>query len=609
MNNLFGKYSQERWAIILLILSGLYLMILFFLSAGLFGETDSVTHYLIARYSFKHPYLLLDHWGKPLFTILSAPFAQFGMMGAVFFNVLCALFTAWFIFRMARLLNYRYALAAIPFALFAPVYMVNVLTSLTEILFAMVLVAGIYFFLKKKMILSSVIISFLPFARMEGMMFLVIFISAFILVKKYKAIPFLITGFVIFSIAGYFRYHDLLWFINAIPYGEKQSALYGSGSFWYYLERFHQLLGFPLTILAVIGIIYLVISMFLEKKPSLTVNWLTEYYLIPVSLFSFILAHSFLWWQGMMGVLATSRFMACVLPLGGFLALLGLNRINSWFDRRKYFGTIFTVMIILITIWVPYTLHKIPARPNWSDQVMKETAGYIRAKGLDRYPVCYSDPKLAYYLGIDPYDSRGLYKNIPDPDQSQFLLSDSSIVVWDTHFSEFEHKIRLEQLLNNPCFRLIDVYSPEIDKQFFTGRQYMSAIFMKVPCQNQEDQWITINSKDIKLASLDRESKAIVRARARVLYNKDQDPGKIVLVLSVLDNQDETKRYLTINGSYFQSSPGQWFEMSLLTQVSTIVPENGSIKISVSTDGDRQVQVEDLCLDVLSANPLHPSDI
>lgn len=602
MIKLFKEYSQERWAIILLFFSGLYLMTFFLLSTGLFGETDSVGHYLIARYSFKHPYLLFDHWGKPLFTILSSPFAQFGMLGAVFFNILCALFTAWLIFRMARLLKYRYALAAIPFAIFAPAYMVNILTSLTEILFALVLVAGIYFFLKEKMFLSSIVVSFLPFARMEGIMFLVIFMLAFILVKKYKAIPFLLSGFVIFSLAGAPFYHDLLWFFNAVPYGAKGSALYGSGSFWYYFERFHQLLGFPLTILAVIGIIWLAISMFREKKPSLTANWLTEYYLIPVSLFGFILAQSFLWWQGMMGVLATARFMACVLPLGGFLALVGLNRINSLFDHRKNFGAIFTIIIILITIWVPYTLYKIPAVASWSDEVMKETAEEIEAKNFERHPIYYFDPKLAFYLKLDPFDAQGILKHLPDPDQPELSLTDSSIVVWDTHFGEFEHKIRLDKMLNNPNFRLLDVHTPSIDKKFFTGQQYMSAIFLKVPLQNPEDQWHTVESDEVKLTSLGQEGKAIVRARAMVLYDKEQDPGKINLVLSVLDNQNETKRNLTINGSYFISFPGQWFEMFLLARVSTLVPENGSIRLSVSGEGDQQVKIEGLCLDALTVS-------
>jgi len=209
---------------------------------------------------------------------------------------------------------------------------------------------------------------------------------------------------------------------------------------------------------------------------------------------------------------------------------------------------------------------------------------------------------LVSYVSImaDPYDSLGMLKHLPDPGQPGFSLKDSSIVVWDTHFGEFEHKIRLEKLLDNPCFRLLDVHSPEIDKKFFTGRQYMSAIFRKLPCQNQEDQWITINSDEIQLASLNRVSSAVVLARARVLYDKEQDPDHIVLALAVLDEQKEMKRYLTINGSYFRSTPGQWFEMSLLTQVSTIVPVNGSIKLSVVGEGDRQVMVSDLHLDVLS---------
>jgi hypothetical protein len=635
----FSEYSQERWAIILLFLSGLYLMTISLISEGLYGETDSVSHYLIARYAFQHPYLLFDHWGKPLFTILCMPFAQFGMQGAVFFNILCALFTAWMIFRTGRYLKYRYALAAIPFALFAPVYMVNVLTSLTEILFALVLVAGIYFFLKEKTILSSIIISFLPFARMEGVMFLVIFLAAFILVKKFKAIPFLFTGFIIYSLAGAPLYHDPLWFFNAMPYGVKGSTVYGGGSFWYYLERFHQLLGFPLTILAVIGVIHLVISFFREKKPSFTATWLTEYYLIPVSLFGFILAHSFLWWKGI-GVLATPRFMACVLPLGGFLALVGLNRINSLFNRRKYFGPIFTISIILLTIWVPYTLHKIPARSSMSDQVMKKAAEAIKTAGLNRHPIFYFDPKLAFYLGIDPYRSDGLYKDLPAPDQPDLGVTDSSIVVWDTHFGEFESKTRLEKLLNNPYYKLLDVNTPEIDERFVTGQQYMSAVFQKVPRQNPEIQWISIKSDNyespaesdkqmyftdsikysgnfsyridkthiyspsisVGLASIDRESKAILLARVKVLYSNELDPDKIILVISVHDEHEEMKRYLTISGSYFKSSPGQWFEMCLLTQVSTVVPENGSIKLYVWYQGDHHIFVDDLTLDLLSVN-------
>jgi len=166
------KIKENTWSFIILAISFLYLFTISLISEGLYGDTDSIAHYQIARYAFKYPSLLVSHWGKPLFTDLSAPFAQFGLQGSIFFNIVCGLLSAWLIYRIAKEFRYKYALLAIPFSLFAPVYMVDLFTSLTEVLFSLVLVAGIYFFLRQKNILSAVIISFIPYARTEGMMFL-----------------------------------------------------------------------------------------------------------------------------------------------------------------------------------------------------------------------------------------------------------------------------------------------------------------------------------------------------------------------------------------------------------------------------------------------------
>jgi hypothetical protein len=239
---------------------------------------------------------------------------------------------------------------------------------------------------------------------------------------------------------------------------------------------------------------------------------------------------------------------------------------------------------------------------------------------------------------MDPFSPKVLFKDLPAPDQPDFSLADSSVVVWDTHFGEFDGKITLEKLLYNPYCRLLDVHTPVIDYRFFTGQQYMSAVFQKLSPQNPESQWITVKSDDfespaksdkqeyfndslkysgnysyrvdsshiysrsinVELDSLDRESKAILRARVKILYQKEQHPEKIILVLSLHDEQGEMKRYLAMSGSYFKSSPGQWFEMSLLTQVSTLVPENGRLKLYVWYQGDQQILVDDLCLDLLA---------
>ena len=77
------KYPQKAIAHIVLLLTTIVVIVGQWLSTGVTGETDSITHYQIARYAFKYPEYFLNHWGKPLFTILASPLAQFGYLGAV----------------------------------------------------------------------------------------------------------------------------------------------------------------------------------------------------------------------------------------------------------------------------------------------------------------------------------------------------------------------------------------------------------------------------------------------------------------------------------------------------------------------------------------------
>jgi hypothetical protein len=54
---------------------------------GTNGGGDSIGHYLLAHHAWKYPNLFFNHWGKPVFTMLSSPFAQFGFKGVKLFNV------------------------------------------------------------------------------------------------------------------------------------------------------------------------------------------------------------------------------------------------------------------------------------------------------------------------------------------------------------------------------------------------------------------------------------------------------------------------------------------------------------------------------------------
>src|SRR5690606_37320198 len=108
-----------------------------------------------------YPSLFLDHWGKPVFTLLSAPFAQFGFKGLLFFNVLCGVLASYLTFRVAKLLQLKESWISIVFVLSMPIYYIMMVSAMTEVLFSLLVIYGIYLFLKEKYIFSSIIFSLL----------------------------------------------------------------------------------------------------------------------------------------------------------------------------------------------------------------------------------------------------------------------------------------------------------------------------------------------------------------------------------------------------------------------------------------------------------------
>ena len=175
------------------------LVILSLLSEGFYGGADNISHYFIARYSFKYPHLFLEPWGRPVFTIMASPFCQFGFQGLKLFNVLLGCLTAFLAYLTAKKLNIDRSWLAIIFVIFTPMYFLMTLTGLTEIQFGFILMLAVYLFFDEKYIASAIIISFLPLSRSEGYALIPIFFIALILKRKYLALPFLISGLLLFQ--------------------------------------------------------------------------------------------------------------------------------------------------------------------------------------------------------------------------------------------------------------------------------------------------------------------------------------------------------------------------------------------------------------------------
>jgi len=267
MNQKIEKYQKYLVPAILLILFIAY-AILAFISDGTHGGADDIGHYRRSRYAFQFPEFFLYHWGKPFFTALSSPFAQLGFKGIRIFNVLAGTLAAYFTYRTALLLKFKYPVLAIFLIISSPLYTVLMLSGMTEILGSLVLILSIFLFFKKKYIWSAVVLSFMPFVRNEAMVILPLFFIALVWLKQWKAIPFLAFGFIFYSIVGGFYYDDFLWVVNEMPYRGNAQGIYGSGELLHYVKASKYIVGLPLAVLIPAGLIVWLLDPFLKPKEA-----------------------------------------------------------------------------------------------------------------------------------------------------------------------------------------------------------------------------------------------------------------------------------------------------------------------------------------------------
>lgn len=453
-----NQISQKKIALLFLSVFFLVTSLLAWFSVGTYESGDSIQHYLIARYSFEHPELFFDHWGKPLFTLLASSFSQFGFFGICLFNITCATVTGLVAYKTANLIEPRRSWLAPVFVLFAPIYYVTLISGLTEPLFSLVLITGVYFCLKQKILIAGIIVSFLPFVRTEGFLLLPLFALVFVTQRKYTLCLLLFTGTIIYSVAGWFHYHTLFWIWSENPYKGAED-IYGRGSLFHFIGKNEFILGTPLVILFALGIINYVMS---KRKPSLA-----ELLLIPGIFFIYLAAHSVFWWKGLYSSLGLIRVMAGVTPLAGLLALKGVNSVMEFLSRIRLLNkfhflqtTILSIIIALI-IWMPFKQHQFPRSLGYEDKVVKQAADWIKQDLPAASMYCYQYPYLSVFLNFDPFD-RNHYTPLWSMQAEN--LPAGSIVIWDSHYSPNEAKLPLSRLNENSSFELLYTFKADPDK-------------------------------------------------------------------------------------------------------------------------------------------------
>jgi hypothetical protein len=368
-------------------------------SDAIYDVGDGITHYQIARWSWKHPELFLHHWGKPVFTLIASPFAQFGYKGVVLFNVLCHLGAAWLTWRIADRMKLPFAFLAGPLLLFAPISFGVAQSGLTEPMFALTLLLGIYFVTSGRYNAAAVVISLLPFVRTEGFLLAPLFALFFLLRKEYKPILLLATGTVLYSIlGGIMVHHDLLWVFHENPYRGEEA--YGHGTLFHFLDKNEFIFGWAITALTLTGLLT-----YLFRKKFIPPHSLTEVIIIGGCFVVFFVAHSIFWWKGLFGSYGLIRVMTCILPCAVIIALRGLQLITTPF-RANYSATVSTAMLVLVlTMFNSIRQHHLILRPDTQQLEAEQVVQKLREHKLDTAIVYYAHPLVAHLLDRDVFDN------------------------------------------------------------------------------------------------------------------------------------------------------------------------------------------------------------
>jgi len=412
---------------------------------------DSIYHYLYARYAPQHPELFFNHWAKPLFVLLFSPAAQFGFIGVKILNLVLVNFTLYFTYRVAEQLHFDRPYFSVLLLIFTPLYFVLTFSGLTEPLFAFLLVVALHLALRQRIIPALIIISFLPFVRSEGLFFVGIFGLWAALQGRWKYLPLLLLGTVLYSFAGYAVHHDLFWTITKIPYS-KLSSTYGSGTAFHFVEQLLYVVGIPFYLLFWIGFLSMLIQFLRKKIPFQTV------YLLIGSIAAFIIAHSIFWYLGIFNSMGLNRVLLCVVPLMALVAHYGFNQVIQQLQTRgRFFSKAALFILVGYIVVFPFTSN--PAAINFKEdlglhisQLQAQNVAQFIQSNYPQQRLLVGNTYFCELLEVDCFDT--LQKKFISHDNIQQAMS-GDLIVWDSWFAVVEHGVELHRLLEYPKLELV----------------------------------------------------------------------------------------------------------------------------------------------------------
>lgn len=387
-------FTERRLLYTLLSIILVILIAILVISEGFSGTTESLINYKFSRWAFSNPEFFLNSISKPLFTILSSPFALLGFKSFQLFNILVGMATGYVSYLVAKELKIKSPILAIVICCFTPIFMVNLFSGITEIIFAFTAILATYFLVKEKFISGAIIVSFLPIIKTEGFLLILIYIYYFVHKKHYKEILYTLTAFVFFSIVGAIFGKNFFWLLTDLSKLLEFNPN-AQGSLFQFVTRSPGFFGIPNEIFFVTGLIA-GLSLYLRQKREYS----KEFLLIVLPFLVYFTGHSLSFWTGIGGSDGSSKYMAAIVPFMAIMATRGLYIFAKMFliiFKLEWIRVAALVIGFASIIHIPFAIQNYPINLDSESFAINSTSNWAKTEVPKESNIYYNHPSFSFF--------------------------------------------------------------------------------------------------------------------------------------------------------------------------------------------------------------------
>jgi hypothetical protein len=387
-------------------------------------QQDSGYHFLFARWGWRHPYMFVGVWSRPLFTFIYGFPALLGFEAARLFSLAIGLATAWQTWKLARDLKLDRSWLVVLLIFLQPSFFILYPDLLTEPMYALVFVIALRLHLRGRVKTGMLVASLMVLTRPEGFFHGILW-GVWVLFDKRVSITFwrripptlwLASGGILWWAAAFIVTKDPLFIKHNWP-SQWQAGVYGSEPFYAYFLRLPEMVGLVLVIPFLYGL-----GLLLKRRELGTI---TSSFLL------LFLLHATFRTLGILGDAGYPRYMVCVSPAMAIITLVGWNEIAAKFahlSARIKLATASVILGISAAACVLYMDGLIWIRDAWAIQ---EAHQWFQQNPRPVKKLVWSHAYMCIRFDADPTENVIFTPNREDNLKQLRELPSGTLVFWD----------------------------------------------------------------------------------------------------------------------------------------------------------------------------------